>query len=86
MTRQWIEVIHTPKNQAGHLQSKFFTKVSAASGRPTKTVATTDRNKVLVREKSHNVHIMKVNELDINLLEGTCLFSNHQQFSVISIQ
>jgi len=41
------------------LTVKFFTKVSAASGRPTKTVAITDRNKVLVRERVTNVHIMR---------------------------
>lgn len=57
MTRQWIEVIHTLRNQAGHLVK--FANVSAASRWPTKTVATTDRNKVLVREKVTNVHIMK---------------------------
>lgn len=50
MTRQWIEVIHTPRNQAGHLVK--FANVSAAS-------RCTDRNKVLVREKVTNVHIMR---------------------------
>ena len=36
-----------------------FANVSAASRRPTKTVAITDRNKVLIRERVTNVHIMR---------------------------